>query len=180
MAHREAQPYLIEPLDPARHDRAGFSCGVEQVDNFLRKTANKLAEADNLRVFVMTQDGRSIIGFYAINAHAMRYDDLPPAYARRRPGHGYIPAAYISMIGRDKRYAGQAIGGHLLIDCLLRIASAADQIGLSVIVLDVLDCGDAQRTAKRAELYTGYGFQPLPSKPMRMFLPVATVRKMAS
>jgi len=32
----------IEPLDPDRHDRAAFSCGVDQVDNFFRKTANKL------------------------------------------------------------------------------------------------------------------------------------------
>jgi hypothetical protein len=178
MSTVEERRYRIEPLDPDRHDRTGFSCGVSQVDNFIRKTANKLAEADNLRVFIMTEDGRTIIGFYAINAHAVRYDDLPPAYARKRPGHGYIPAAYISMIGRDQRFAGQAIGGHLLVDCLLRITKAADQIGLSVVMLDVLDCGDGARTARRVELYTGYGFRSLPSNPMRMFLPVATVKKM--
>ena len=38
----------IEPLDPERHGRGGFSCGVEAVDNFLKKTANKLARAQEL------------------------------------------------------------------------------------------------------------------------------------
>lgn len=61
-----AEPtFIIEPLDPSKHDRAAFSCGVPQVDNFIKKTANKLTKADNLRVWIMTEDGTSIIGFYA-------------------------------------------------------------------------------------------------------------------
>ncbi|MBB4953745.1 ribosomal protein S18 acetylase RimI-like enzyme [Agrobacterium vitis] len=169
---------VIEPLDPAKHDRAAFSCGIAQVDNFIRKTANKLSKAGNLRVFVMTEDGKTIIGFYAINSHALDYSDLPAQFARTRPGHGSIPAAYISMIGRDQRFRGQSYGGDLLVDCLIRIAKAAESIGIAVIILDVLDCGDSERIARRIELYQGYGFQPLPSNPMRMFLPVATVKRL--
>lgn len=172
----EAPELVIEPLDPSRHDRAGFSCGVSQVDNFLKKTANKLTKADNLRVWVMTGDGRTIIGFYALNAHAIDYRDLPEKFARNRPGHGTIPAAYISMIGRDRRFSGAGYGGILLADCLKRIARVGDEIGTAVAVLDVLDCGDAGRTERRMALYAGYGFQSFPSMPMRMFLPLATIR----
>jgi hypothetical protein len=49
MATSEPASYIIEPFDPERHDRAAFSCGVEQVDNYFQKTANKLAKADNVR-----------------------------------------------------------------------------------------------------------------------------------
>ena len=63
--------YLIEPFDPAKHDRAAFSCGVEQVDNYFRKTANKLAKAGHVRLFVMVAPDGGLIGFYAINAHAV-------------------------------------------------------------------------------------------------------------
>ncbi len=52
----------IEPFDPERHDRATFACGVETVDNFLRKTANKLARADNLRLYAMTDSAGALIG----------------------------------------------------------------------------------------------------------------------
>lgn len=180
MTSTEPTFHTIEPLDPARHDRAAFSCGVEQVDNFFRKTANKLARADNLRVFVMVSAAGELIGFYALNAHAIDYNELPANHARTRPGHGQIPAAYISMIGVDARFSGKGYGGDLLVDALTRIAWAADEIGISVVILDVLDCGNADLVQRRLKLYTSYGFMPLPSQPLRLFLPIATVRSLLS
>jgi GNAT superfamily N-acetyltransferase len=170
--------FTIEPFDPDRHDRTAFSCGVEQVDNFFKKTANKLSKADNTRIYVMTSAGGAVIGFYALNAHAVDYQDLPQNFARTRRSHGSIPAAFLSMIGVDQRYARQGYGGDLLIDALIRIATAAESIGISVVILDVLNDGNVDLVARRKALYAKYGFQPLPSNPLRMFLPVATVRKL--
>lgn len=167
---------IIEPFNPEKHDRTAFSCGIEQVDNYFKKTANKLRKADNVRLFVMTGSNNEIIGFYAINAHAIRYNELPTKFARSRAAHGNIPAAYISMIGRDEKYRGQSYGADLLSDALRRIAIAADNVGISVVILDVLDCGDGAKTARRKALYEGYGFKSLESSPMRMFLPIASVR----
>lgn len=172
------QKNIIEPFDPDKHGRTAFSCGVEQVDNFFKRTANKLAKADNARVYVMTAPDGAIIGFYALNAHAVDYQDLPKKYARTRPAHGSIPAAFLSMIGVDQRYAGQGFGGDLLVDALLRVAQAAEHVGIAVVVLDVLDDGNHDLVERRIKLYAGYGFQPLPSNPLRMFLPVGTVRKL--
>lgn len=167
---------IIEPFDSDKHDRMAFSCGIEQVDNFFKKTANKLAKADNVRLYVMTTPDGRVIGFYAINGHAVDYQDLPKRYARARPSHGNIPAAYISMIGRDKKFSGQGYGEDLLVDALERIAKAADQLGIAVVMLDVLDCGDPERVERRKALYAAYGFQPLQSNPLRMYLPIKTVR----
>lgn len=178
MSPQPKPPYVIEPFDPARHDRAGFSCGVSAVDNFFKKTANKLAEAGNVRLFVMVSSDQALIGFYAINAHAVHYQDLPKRFARSRPGHGSIPAAFIAMIGRDQRYSGGGFGGDLLVDALRRINQAADSLGIAVALLDVLDCGDPQRTARRKALYESYGFQPLPSNPTRLFLPLNAIREL--
>src|SRR3989338_4542074 len=93
MAASQPVAYTIEPFDPSKHDRAAFSCGVEQVDNYFQKTANKLAKADNVRLYV-------------------------------------------------------------------------------------IDCGDPDRVARRKALYESYGFEPLPSNPLRMFRSVSTVRKL--
>ena len=172
----DAKRYVIEPLDPAKHDRAAFSCGISQVDNFFRQTANKLAKVDNGRTFVMVGAENEVIGFYAINAHAIDYTELPGRFARNRPAHGSIPAAYISMIGVDSRFQKQGYGGDLLIDCLARLTNAADALGIAIVMLDVLDCGDPEKVAKRLALYTSYGFEPLPSNGLRLFLPIATVR----
>jgi len=168
--------YRIERFDPARHDRKAFSCGVERIDNFFRKTANKLARAGNVRVFVMTDDTGTVVGFYALNAHAVDYHDLPARFARTRPSHGSIPAAFLSMIAVDHRHAGKGLGGDLLADALLRIARVADDLGIALVVMDILDDGDATAVARRRALYERYGFTPLASDPLRMVLPVATIR----
>lgn len=168
----------IEPLDPLKHDRAAFSCGVEQVDNFFRKTANKLMQAGNSRVWVMAGESGTVIGFYAVNGHSIRFDELPPRYARTRPAHGQIPAAYISMIGVASAHQGQGLGGALLVDALKRLAAAAEALGLAVVVLDVLNCGDAERTERRKTLYVSFGFQPFPSRPSRLFMPMATAAQL--
>lgn len=175
-----SKPFVIEPLDPAKHDRAAFSCGISQVDNFFRRTANKLARADNIRTFVMAGPDGELIGFYAVNAHAIDYTELPERFARNRPAHGTIPAAYISMIGVDSRFQGRGYGGDLLVDCLTRLAGAADALGIALVMLDVLDCGDPDKVAKRLALYTSYGFAPLPSNGLRLFLPMGTVRMLVT
>ena len=179
-APEDAKPVVIEPLDPAKHDRAAFSCGIEQVDNFFRRTANKLTKARNVRTFVMVGPQGELIGFFAANAHAIDYAELPDRFARNRPALGNIPAAYISMIGVDSRFQGRGYGGDLLIDCLTRLVSAADVLGIAVVMLDVLDCGDPEKVAKRLALYISYGFVALPSNGLRLFLPMATVRTLIS
>lgn len=172
----ESVPYIIEPFDPEKHDRAAFSCGITQVDNYFQKTAKKLARADNIRLYVMVAPDGGLIGFYSINAHAVQYEEFPKKFARTRPAHGNIPAAYISMIGRDERFRGSGYGSDLLVDALKRIVRAADSLGIAVVMLDVLDCGDSERVTRRKALYEGFGFTPLASNPLRMFLPLATVR----
>jgi len=173
----DAPSFKIEPLDPDKHDRAAFSCGVEAVDNFFKRTVGKLSRADNVRVFVMTDADGTVVGFYALNAHSISYENLPPKHARTRPGHGNIPAAYISMIGRDIRFKGSGLSADLLVDCLRRIAHISEQLGLAVAILDILDDGDAEAVDRRKAIYVGFGFQPLPSQPLRLFIGTETLRK---
>jgi hypothetical protein len=40
----------------------------------------------------------------------------------------------------------------------------------------VLDCGELGVVERRKALYQGYGFEPLPSNELRLFLPMATAR----
>ncbi|MEP9404362.1 GNAT family N-acetyltransferase [Sphingomonas sp. VNH70] len=129
---------------------------------------------------MMVSPEDKLIGFYATNAHAIDYTELPDRFGRNRPAHGSIPAAYISMIGVDSRFQGQGYGGDLLVDCLTRLARAAEVLGIAVVMLDVLDCGDPEKVAKRVARYTSYGFQPLASNGLRLFLPMATVRMLTA
>lgn len=165
--------FSIERFDPKRHDRSAFTCGVEQVDNVFRRTAKKLAIAGNAAIYVMLSPEGNVAGFYAMNAHAVHFSDMPKGFRRTAPGHGFIPAVYLSMIGRDVRYRDQGLGEDLLVDALCR-ASRATHSGYAaaVIMLDVLDCGDPLKTANRRAIYERFQFRPLPSQPLRMFMPM--------
>lgn len=171
-----SRPLKFEPFDPEKHDRTAFSCGVDQVDNYFRKTANKLQKAGNVRVSVLLDADEKLLGFYAVNAHSVDYDELPKRYARTRPSHGSIPAAYISMIGVDQRYQGNGLGGVLLVEALKSLARASETLGIALILLDVLDCGDKEATDRRIALYTGYGFTKLENATLRLFLPIQDAR----
>jgi ribosomal protein S18 acetylase RimI-like enzyme len=106
----------------------------------------------------------------------VRYEELPEKYAKNRPGHGYISAGFISMMGRDERFRGNGHGTVLLSDALKRYVQASEILAMPIIMLDVLDCGDPERTARRKALYESFGFQSLESHPSRMFIPIQTVR----
>ena len=172
------QGISIDPLDPEKHDRAAFSCGTDRLDNFLKRTARKHQAGDFTRVWVATEGGRAeILGFYALNAHSLEGDDLPANLTRNAPRSGFIPAVYLSMIAVDRRRQGQGLGRVLLADALNRAAAAADQIGLKAVVLDVIEDGGPGITEKRRAFYAAMGFQSFPSRPLRMFIGIETVRR---
>lgn len=172
---------VIEPLDTDRHDRAAFSSGVAQVDNFLQKTAGKLLKGGTVRVFVVVdphQNPEEILGFYSINAHSVDYGDLPSRYRRYALPGGSIPAAFIGMMGVAQTFQGRGIGSLLLADALKGAYLASHRVGTAVVLLDILDCGSAQAVARRQRLYEGFGFQALPSNPLRMYIPMGTVAQL--
>lgn len=173
--------FVIEPLDKSKHDRAAFVSGVPQVDRFLKETAAKLMAGGTARVYVLVdleQNPAEILGFYAINAHRIEVGVMPNRYKRYALSDGSIPAAFIGMMGVAQAVQGQGIGSCLLADALGRAHSASLQVGTAVVLLDVLDCGDIAAVTKRQRLYKGFGFQPLVSNPLRMFIPMTTIAQL--
>ena len=168
----------IEPLDPGKHNREAFSCGTDRLDNFLKRTARKQQAGDFTRLWVATHVGQTdIIGYYAINAHYLEGSDLPTSLTRNAPRTGGVPAIYLSMIAVDHRHQNQGLGRVLLADALERAASVADQVGIKVVVLDVIEDGGQEITRGRYAFYTAMGFQSLPSRPSRMFVSIDTIRR---
>lgn len=172
-------PFTIQPFDPKTHDRATFSCGVPQIDNYLKLTAKKGSKADVVRVWAIIDAKSCIVGFYGINMHAINIKEMPEAYQKKVGKHGLLPAAFIAMIGVDQTQQGNGIGSALVADALSRIARVFDEIGTCVIILDVFDDGDAETVARRKTYYESFGFFPLPDQPLRLFMPVHTARELA-
>jgi GNAT superfamily N-acetyltransferase len=138
---KDQPAFTIQLFDPAIHDRADFSCGVAQIDNFLKLTAKKGSKADVVRIWVIIDERKHIIGFYGINMHSIDIKDMPTTYAKKALRQGMLPAAFITMIGVDKRQQNNGIGSVLVADAVNRIARVSNEIGTCVIILDVFDDG---------------------------------------
>lgn len=172
-------PFTIQPFDPKTHDRTAFSCGVPQIDNYLKLTAKKGSKADVVRVWVVIDEKSNIVGFYGINMHAIDVKEMPDAYQKKAGKHGLLPAAFIAMIGVDENQQGNGVGSALVADAISRIARVSEEIGTCVIILDVFDDGEADTVARRKIYYESFGFLPLPDQPLRLFMPVQTARELA-
>ena len=176
---KAASGIVIEPFDPGRHDRSGFSCGTERLDNFLRFTARKQQKDDFTRVFVAVAGGSpEVLGYYALNAHAVATGDLGMDRPRRAPNTGSIPALYLSMIAVDQSRQGEGLGSDLAVDALARARNVADEVGLKLVVLDVIGDGGNEAFERRMAFYRRLGFRSFQDRPERMFIAIDTVRAM--
>ena len=163
--------FIFEPLDRKKHDRAGFSCGTEALDNYLKQQATQDVEKRVAAVIVLTPDGKTIAGYYTLSQYAVEIGSLPTGVAKKLPKYPDLPATLLGRVARSTAFAGQGIGELLLMGALKKALNHSRFIASMAVVVDAKD-------AKGKMFYAGYGFIDLPDHPNRMFLPMATIAKM--
>lgn len=161
---------IIEPLDRDRHDRAAFSCGEPRIDAYLKTRAAALMDVEGTRAWVACLKGSGeILGFYAMNAHAIDASAVPKPLRRKLPRDHPIPAIFLSNIGVSTTHQGKGLGRYLLADAFRNAVRAADAVGSAFIILDAL-------SEDAARLYRSIGFVDLPEPPGRMAIGMRQVR----
>jgi GNAT superfamily N-acetyltransferase len=156
----------IEPLG-RQHDRAKFSSGQPDIDDWFHRRASQDERRNVARVVVAIDDELGVIGFYSLSSYTLALNHLPEDLARKLPRYDAIPAARIGRLARDQRVRGRGVGELLLADGVRRILGAARSIAVFAIVIDAKD--DAA-----AAFYCRFGFQPFPLQPSRLFLLTST------
>jgi GNAT superfamily N-acetyltransferase len=162
----------IEPLG-REHDRASYTCGQADLDDWFRHRASQDERRNIARVFVAVDDVLGIAGFYSLGSFALSIDDLPEELARKLPRYRVVPAALIGRLTRDERIRSRGIGALLLADAIRRILGVGRSIAVFAIVVDAKD-DDA------VNFYRAFGFRPFPLRPKRLFLPMATATAAAA
>jgi GNAT superfamily N-acetyltransferase len=167
----------IRLFNPQTHDRAAFDCGVGRLNNFLQRSAKKQQKGDFVRVYVAIAPGQGrVLGYHSINAYGLAADDLGPLAPKAAPSHGTVPAIYLSMIAVDLSQQGRGLGSILLDHAKRKALGVADTLGAWAIVLDVMEEGGSDAVQSRLAWYGKHGFIPFPSAPLKIFLPIATIR----
>lgn len=162
--------WVIVPFDSKNQNRQQFHCGELELDNYLRKYAGQHAEANLSRTFVavLIDDPQRIIGFYSLSMAQVPFEEIPQEMSRKLPKYP-IPAARLGRLAVDTNFQGKRIGEALLMNALARCAGIARQdIAASGMIVDA-----KHEQAKR--FYQKYGFTPLTSKPLTLFISMADI-----
>jgi GNAT superfamily N-acetyltransferase len=167
---KEKLRFFFEPLGSA-HDRAAFSCEEPRLENYIKTQARQDVSKKLAAVFIMTFDGRAITGFYALSQYTMRSGEIPDEIARKLTKHDRMPATLIGRLARDTAYRATGAGDLLLVDALRRCLAISRQATSWAVVVE------AKNKRGRA-FYKKFGFEAFPSRPLKLFLPVATIEKM--
>ena len=160
----------VQPLEP-HHDRAGFSCGVEPLDNYLKRQARQDVKKRVAAVFVLTPDGKTIAGYYTVSQYSVDLGEMPHDIARKLPKYPIVPATLIGRLAVSTAFRGQGLGEMLLMDALHRSLALSRQVASAAIIVDAKD--DLAMT-----FYRKYGFLQLPNLPGRLFLPMTTIERL--
>ena len=162
------QNLVIAPLNPS-HDRAGFQCGLEALDRYLKKQAKQDIKRRIGRVFVATKpdNPETVIGYYTLSTLSIELNQLPEKLARKLPKY-QVPAALIGRLAVGNAAKGQGVGKMLLADAIRRTLAVSDQIAIYAMVVDAID-----DNAKG--FYEQFGFTRLSDDSPRLFLPLKTI-----
>lgn len=151
-------------------DRAAFSCEEPALTGWFQSRAGQEQKRNVAQVFVARDDELGIVGYYSLSAFSIETGDLPEELRRKLPSYDAIPAVLIGRLARDLRVKDRGVGELLVAAALRHIVDTSARLGIYAIVVDA-------KHEKAAAFYRDYGFQSFPTRPLRLFLPVATARK---
>ena len=150
-------------LDTSVHDRKTFSCGKEDLDNYIKKQASQDMKRGLAAVFIIEGGGDGeIAAYYSFSALSVDAGDLTELAAKGLPKKRPVPCTLLGQFAVHKKYQGNGISTWLVAHVMHEVLAHSKKIASFALVVDAVD-GDARA-------YWGKcGFLSFPNSPNRMF-----------
>jgi GNAT superfamily N-acetyltransferase len=149
------------------HEVKYFNCGNEILNKWLQQTARQHQKNSISQTFVLAEEDApgTVLGFYALALRAMTpSEELPADVAKKLPWS--VPGITLARLAVQEGEQGKRYGEDLLVDAMIRARNASKGVGGWALFVDAKD-------QKAAAFYRKYGFTPLPSNPLMLFMPFA-------
>lgn len=157
-------------LDPERHDRAGFSCGVAELDEYLHRFASQHRKRGISTVFVLVDSGEpsAVLGYYTLSAAEVDAAELRDVERKKLPRYP-VPCFRMGRLACRADRQGQGLGKVLIACAVERCLRARQQVAAYALIVDAKD-------EKAAAFYRHYGFAPCTDAPLTLYLPLGLAR----
>jgi GNAT superfamily N-acetyltransferase len=154
-----------EPLAD-QYEIGDFRCGEASLDDWLKRRARANQVSGASRTFVVCE-GKRVIAYYALASGVVAVESAPGRFRRNMPNP--IPVAVLARMAVDLKWHGRGIGRAMFRDAALRVAHAADAIGIRGIVVHAI-------SEEAKKFYLALGFDASPSEPMMLMVTLSDVR----
>ncbi len=162
--------FKITHLASKRHIRSDFRCGQESLDTYIQKQASQDVKKRVSTVFVLINaPDLTVLGYYTLSSYTVRATDLEKSFAQKLPRYPALPATLLGRLAVDQAHKGQGLGELLLIDALKKSWEASQDVGSLAVIVQALD-----ETA--LNFYLKYGFQAFRQEPMKLYLPMKSIK----
>ncbi|MBX3289015.1 MAG: GNAT family N-acetyltransferase [Acidobacteria bacterium] len=161
--------YLPPKLLEKGFDRTAFDCGIEPLNEYLRKYALQNQKRDAARTYVVVDPDDRILGYYTLVFGAVEPDDVPDSISSGL-GRYQIPIILIARLAVDLSEKGKGLGGFLMREAFLRTIQAAEIAGLRAVMVEAKD-------ENARAFYEKVGFRRSPSDQFKLFLNISDIRK---
>lgn len=155
-----------QPLDAARHDRAGFNCGVLALDDYLKLLALQHAKKGIavVRVLVDTARPEEILGYYTLGAAQIDVAALDEKTKKQLPRFP-VPCFRMGRLACSTAHQGKGIGRMLVGLAVARCIEAKTDVAAYALIVDAKD-------SQAKAFYEHYGFTACRDKEMTLYLPL--------
>ena len=145
----------------ADHDTSGFICRHESLSTWLSKCALANAATGELRTYVRTfvvcDEQRRVIGYYALAAGSVASGAAPGRLRRKMSDP--LPVIVLGRLAVHGDWSGRGIGSGLLKNAMLRSIQAAELIGVRALLCHAID-------EEAKAFYPKHGFAESPLDPL--------------
>jgi len=157
-----------EPLAD-QHEFTEFASGEASLDDWLKRRARANQVSGASRSFVVCEGsaGGRVIAYYALASGVVAVDAAPGRFRRNMPNP--IPVVVLGRLAVDRAWQGRGIGRALVRDAAMRVAHAAEAIGIRGILVHAI-------SEEAKAFYLGLGFDASPLEPMTLMVTLADVR----
>ena len=144
---------LTAPMPLTEHHVTdGFSCGIDSLDDWLKRRSLKNQIQGASRTFVVCDEAR-VVGYFALASGAITTTQATGKLRRNMPNP--IPVVILGRLAVDRPLHGKGFGRALVRDASMRFMQAADVIGIRGMTVHAL-------TDDAKAFYEKVGFDPSP------------------
>jgi GNAT superfamily N-acetyltransferase len=154
-----------EPLADG-HCLDAFDSGQPALDDWLRRRARANQAGGASRTYVVTE-GVRVVAYYALSSGALDTRQSTGRFRRNMPDP--IPVAVLGRLAVDRAWQGRGLARAMVRDALLRVANAADAIGVRGVVVHAL-------SEEAKPFWLSLGFDPSPAELMTLMITLTDLR----